>query len=382
MKKLITIFLILFFASVALGQDIIVAKKKSDTTPPTLISATIATNGTTFTIVWSENTYQGAGYNDADLDVDCTLAGNGVTLTYVSGNGTGTHIYTLGTVLTKNDICNLDFNGDANSLEDASGNDVAAISSGAITNNSTQYNPGFATDANLKALWRFENGALTTDSKGTNTLTDNNTVGTDTVNFKEGAASADLELGNAEYFSITDANLDAGFPLKNGDATKKISVCTWVKFESLTGVTPIYLKHDSNNDKRSFALVAADDTGYKIRLSLGYNNGADAEQHFHATVLSTATWYHITASYQNSDKAYAIRIRDTNGGVVGSDLTGPADFEGGSYTFNVEDAPVWIGYWYDSPDYLYFDGLMDEMVVFNDIITANEATAIAKGIYQ
>jgi len=73
----------------------------------------------------------------------------------------------------------------------------------------------FTNDSNCKALWRFENGALTTDSKGTNTLTNNNTVVADTVNFKEGAASANLESSSSQYFSITNANLNAGFPLKD-----------------------------------------------------------------------------------------------------------------------------------------------------------------------
>ncbi len=85
--------------------------------------------------------------------------------------------------------------------------------------------------AMLKALWSLDNGALTTDSIGTNTLTDNNTVGTDTVNYKEGDASADFESSNSEYLSITDANLDSGFPLKSGESGT-FSVTFWYKAES------------------------------------------------------------------------------------------------------------------------------------------------------
>ena len=46
----------------------------------------------------------------------------------------------------------------------------------------------FSGDGNAVALWSVDNGALTTDSKGTNTLTDNNTVGTSIGDYQEGNA--------------------------------------------------------------------------------------------------------------------------------------------------------------------------------------------------
>ena len=66
----------------------------------------------------------------------------------------------------------------------------------------------FSGDGNAVALWSVDNGALTTDSIGTNTLTDNNTVGTDTVDYQVGDASADFAKSNSESLTITDANLD------------------------------------------------------------------------------------------------------------------------------------------------------------------------------
>ena len=43
---------------------------------------------------------------------------------------------------------------------------------------------------------------LTDETSNDNDLTDNNTVGTDTVNYQEGDASADLERDNYEYLSL------------------------------------------------------------------------------------------------------------------------------------------------------------------------------------
>ena len=44
----------------------------------------------------------------------------------------------------------------------------------------------FSGDPSCKAVWRFENGALTADSKGANTLTAVNGPTADTSLYKEG----------------------------------------------------------------------------------------------------------------------------------------------------------------------------------------------------
>jgi len=245
----------------------------------------------------------------------------------------------------------------------------------------------FSGDANCVALWRFESGALTTDSKGTNTLTDINTVGEDAVNYKEGACSADFEINNAEEFYILDANLDAGFPLKNGDPIKIISVCGWVKFESFASSSAariLFNKWVSGSNKRTFLAQAAYNNGSNsvARIGLGYNAGVGQEHIEHASALSLATWYHMTFTYDNSDKSYAIRIRDTNGNTVGTDKTGTATLDANK--LNVEDAFLAIGALgiESTPSFDWrMDGLIDEVVVFKDIITAGEATQIALGTY-
>lgn len=109
-----------------------------DSTPPTLSSATIASNGTTLTLAFDENVSQGSGYNDSDWDIDCVSGGNNISVIYSSGDGTTSHVYTIGQTIFVGDTCNIDFNGDTDSMEDDSGNDLAAIVSDSVTNNSTQ----------------------------------------------------------------------------------------------------------------------------------------------------------------------------------------------------------------------------------------------------
>jgi len=104
---------------------------------PVLSSATISPDGETLTLVFDVAVTQGAGYNDGDLNIDSTIAGNDIGVTYVSGNGTTTHVYTLAKPTIYGDTVDLDFNGDANSLENGSGGDLAAIASGAVTEQSS-----------------------------------------------------------------------------------------------------------------------------------------------------------------------------------------------------------------------------------------------------
>ena len=247
----------------------------------------------------------------------------------------------------------------------------------------------FSGDANCVALWRMESGALTTDSKGTNTLTDNNTVGEDAVNYKEGACSADFEFNNAEYLSILDTNLDAGFPLKNGDTDKNISVCAWFRGESFSGSSYVwntifqkFYLNGSNEQSFVFGIYTEPTTlHHHLGISLGFNGGSSEELQLHATDLTaqTGVWYHATATYQNSDKSFSLRLRDANGNVVGADVEGTATLDANK--LNVETAPVFIGACYSLIVRYYFDGLLDEVVVFKDVITSGEATQIALGTY-
>ena len=92
------------------------------------------------------------------------------------------------------------------------------------------YNSGFSTDSNCVALYKFESGALTTDSKGGNTLVlGGGSPVADAVDYKEGAACVDFELGDSDYYTVADGDLDAAFPFKNGGSETAISVCFWVK---------------------------------------------------------------------------------------------------------------------------------------------------------
>ena len=142
MKKLILVSIILlFFLPVSsYSRMIIVGAGGPDVTPPTLQSVTIGTNGTTWTFVFSESVTFGGGGNGGWA---VTMSGAGaVGLTYASGSGTSTLIYTGSPTVGAGETVSagLDYTQPGDGVEDLSGNDLASIDDAVVVNNSTQGN--------------------------------------------------------------------------------------------------------------------------------------------------------------------------------------------------------------------------------------------------
>ncbi len=234
----------------------------------------------------------------------------------------------------------------------------------------------FASDPDCVALWRFEPGKLTVDSIGLNTLT-NSGVEADTTNFREGAGSGAWEKVKSDEMSIADALLDAGFPLKNGDPVKKMSLTLWFNAGDLSGLLvvgrAILSKHDFG--KNSFMLTVAEVDGtYRVRFSIGVNSGTNWE---HLTDSTTAIvpgqWYHVGVTYDNTDKSYRIRIYDATADAV-AEKVGKS-----SNNIHAGDGTLYAGrLQYPGSDW---DGLIDECAVFKDVLTASEIDQIRQKVY-
>jgi len=107
----------------------------TDTTPPAFSSASVATDGTTLTVVFGEATVVGSGGSGGmTISVD---GGGAQTATYSSGSGTTSLVYTVPTVYSGETVT-VSYTNPGDGLEDAAGNDVATISAESVTNSSTQ----------------------------------------------------------------------------------------------------------------------------------------------------------------------------------------------------------------------------------------------------
>jgi hypothetical protein len=235
----------------------------------------------------------------------------------------------------------------------------------------------FAADPGCVALWRFESGALTADSIGGNTLTNNGvSEATGAGNFKEGSCAGDFEDSQDDYMTIADASLDAGFPLKSGDMVKKTSVAFWCKFERVTTTNMyIFSKYNITENKRSFALSLGISDPNVLHVYYGYNNGANYETmplHY----PQAGRWYHIGIACDGVNKTCTARVWDDTAG------------EATTYTKNwtneqsVADVVFALGARRDLTSSYEYDGILDEFAVFNRILSVGEFDQIRTGTFH
>jgi hypothetical protein len=237
----------------------------------------------------------------------------------------------------------------------------------------------FSADSNCVAVWRFEDSpGFTADSKGGNTLTNDGTDEESTL-IKEGSQSALFVLANTDDMSITDDDLDAGFPWRYEDGagmSKSFSVCLWMRVVTLPGDDRYMIaKYHTSGDLRVWA-INIDYTNNKVRFIAGHTAGTLYEEKFFGTACVTGRWYHVGVTYNSTTYAYRIRIwDDTAGALLGADATG--NF---SQAIDPRDVGFTIGSrWHNAAT--YFSGYLDEVVVFKDVLTADEIDQIRNGTY-
>lgn len=233
------------------------------------------------------------------------------------------------------------------------------------------YNP--ASDAYCQAWWRLgDDTNLVTDSSGKgNTLTNSGVVDSGTA--WEGSHCGDFEAGEGDSMSRADADLSAAFPLKSG-VSGDMTICCAVRFESVPGsgsYQRILAKYQSAAGKRSFQLGAKYLTDKPVLyLILGYNSGNSATEYNHTGQLQAGRWYHVGFTYVESTLAYRLRVWDaTAEDFLAADLTGAA-----SGTLHRSDEVFYLGRRYDAG--YYFDGLLDDVVVFNRALSVTELDAV------
>lgn len=245
----------------------------------------------------------------------------------------------------------------------------------------TGWNCGFYADANLISLWRFEGTSVLNldETARDNDMTAGSDPAQDGTTKAEGTYSVALD-GN-DYYSRTDANLSTGFPTKSGDTTKVFTACGWFYLTADASSAIIGKSTKIDYSGMSWLLYRSGSTD-AVTFVLGYNNGASQESLPHGggtpTTTSLNTWYFACASFNgDTSKAYAIRVRNADGTVLGTDTTGTA-----SNALSLTSAPLSIGCSFsDTTPINLTTGYLDEVSVWNKVLTADEVTRIAKGLY-
>jgi len=233
----------------------------------------------------------------------------------------------------------------------------------------------FSGDASCKALWRFESGALATDTIGVNTLNLINSPAADTSKYKEGAASLALVAASDQYGYIHDAALvTSGFPLNSTDSVKKITVCCWLYAASNGSYRRVWAKNDYVGNKK--CLDVEINSG-ALLITWG-NGGSTATTINPLLTISTGVWYHLTIMLDGVNTVFRLYLYNASTGATSYYITTPgsalgvctADWQVGN-----------SGIYGTDNDGNYWDGDIDELVVFNRLLIMEEVGAIINGAY-
>lgn len=233
----------------------------------------------------------------------------------------------------------------------------------------------FASDSSCIALWRFEDGALTTDSKGTDTLNLANSPAGTTVLFKEGGGAITLLSASAQYAYITDSNLSSSFPLKSGVTTTQMTVCCWVRPTTVdTNKRRVWAKYNTTGNQRSVEFYTYSNRCY-FQYSTTGANSYEVDLGFTVTQMTANQWYHIALVLDWSALTWRVTFYND---TAGTDYNGSGTLNGAIYLSTAD----WRIGTDDNPSAnLYFNGQVDEMVVFNRALSNYEVYEIRGGLF-
>lgn len=214
--------------------------------------------------------------------------------------------------------------------------------------------PGSPGTTGLEAWWELnEASGNRSDSHGSNTLTDNNTVGSTTG---KQSNAADFVASNSEYLSIAD-----NASLSTGDID--FTFAGWVYLDSKSSPKKIAQKRSSSTAREWQVFYSSSTDRFQMAA---YDNSGSAIGVVSADTLgspSTGAWYFIVAWHDSGLNTVNIEIN--NGGVDSTATTGVPSDTGGIFT---------IGVTVDSgPSYSnYFDGRIDEVGFWKRVLTSEE----------
>jgi hypothetical protein len=230
----------------------------------------------------------------------------------------------------------------------------------------------FSLETHCKALWRLENGALTTDSKSTNTLSASGSPPTaDTVNFEEGAASAVYVRATPTYHYKSDAGLASGFPCKNGESNLSFTVCAWIRPAGTWTSGANWYTVSSKGG--AWALWAYGEVG-GAHIEFDWWDSSALQDWLELTrPLQADTWYHLAVTFDNATNTVHMRLYDTSNSTVYDDSYTS------TYNSGIRATSGTFGIGYAGGD--AWDGNIDEVVVFDEVLSSGDIDKVRGGTY-
>ena len=207
----------------------------------------------------------------------------------------------------------------------------------------------------LVSYWKMdESSGNATDSVGTNTLTDNNTVTSASGIINTGRQ---FKSGSNESFSVV-----SNASLTGGDVD--VTVGGWVYLDTTPGEMHCFGKwNESASREYSLIYATAGGSVFKFQLS---ENGTSTSILSATTfgAVSACTWYHVIGWFDSANNQIGISV---NG--ISNTASAPSAFSG--------TAPLFIGSRTGAGNFL--DGRIDEAFLFRRVLTSTEINNLYNG---
>jgi len=221
-----------------------------------------------------------------------------------------------------------------------------------------------ALPTNLVAYYKFD-GDLT-DTSGSATTHNGTQIGTVAYDLEDvpwigGAnnSSLDLERGSSQMAEITDAS-QTGL-----DITGDITIEAWVKVESEPATSElrnIVSKASDTANQTQYYFDYYNNAGTK-QIRFIYNDGANATYDTLNYTLVAGTWYHVAVVADVSATDIQFYVNGVN--YAGTNVSNSATAIGAG------DGPFIVGARKQTQEH-FWDGLIDNVMVFSDIRTSGE----------
>lgn len=208
---------------------------------------------------------------------------------------------------------------------------------------------------NIIAYYKFDNGALTTDSAGSFTLTNNNSV----------AGTASGKIGYGADFTASNTNKNLSVAGNLGINGGNVTIALWVNLYSIQAFAfPLTLNSSVADVAYSFKIESS---GIKFVR----NRNGISEDQTTVQLLSATTWYYVVLTYDGS----TVRGYVNAGTPQTVASSGSGGGSGMPSLFSISSGQDGGS---GNPNY-FCDAIIDEVGVWSRALSAGEITSLYNG---
>jgi hypothetical protein len=183
---------------------------------------------------------------------------------------------------------------------------------------------------------------------------------TTSLPFADSTIAVDLESTESDYLSIADAS-QTGLDLSTTGTLEG-----WFKFESTpAGYNYLIAKDDTASNRSYFLRYSTTDT----QLEAGVNDGSNWDLYYYDWTPTPGTWYHLAVTINTGNASATTFEFFIDGSSVGN---GTALLSANITAIQNGTAPFSIGSDGAGTVGQLFDGVIDEVRIWNDVRTVSE----------